>query len=111
MKPGTNERCGPEEVGEVCLKGPGLMTHFLNRPDETKEYFDEEGFGHMGDLCKYTADGQLIYVDRMKEMIKYEQKIHINNLSLLIFEQFQVQWQSCGPDRIGRDFAKASSRL
>ena len=36
-----------------------------------KEYFDDEGFGHMGDLCKYTADGQLIYVDRMKEMIKY----------------------------------------
>ena len=70
VHPDTGELCKPDEMGEICLKGPGLLSHFLNRPEDTKEYFDEEGFGRTGDLGRYSADGQLFYVDRMKELIK-----------------------------------------
>jgi 4-coumarate--CoA ligase len=46
------------------------MVKYLNRPKETAEYFDNEGFGHTGDLGYYTEDGEIFFVDRIKELIK-----------------------------------------
>ena len=43
----------------------------LKRPKETEEYFDFEEFGHTGDLGFYDNKGWIVYVDRMKEVIKY----------------------------------------
>lgn len=47
-----------------------MMLGYLKRPEETKAYFDDEGFGHTGDLCYYTENCQLVYVDRLKVLIK-----------------------------------------
>ena len=47
------------------------MKYYLNRPKETKEYFDLEGFGHSGDLGYYTPEGEIVYMDRLKELMKY----------------------------------------
>ena len=68
--PETGERCGVNKHGEICLKSPFLMQRYLKRPKETEEFFDFEGFGHTGDIGYYDAEGNLIYVDRMKELIK-----------------------------------------
>ena len=46
------------------------MKNYLNRVKETREYFDFEGFGHTGDIGYYTEDGRIIYVDRLKEIMK-----------------------------------------
>jgi len=70
--PDTGERCAPNQQGEICLKSPFLMQRYLKRPKETEEFFDFEGFGHTGDIGYYDAEGNLIYVDRMKELIKYK---------------------------------------
>ena len=40
-------------------------------PQETQEYFDKDGFGHTGDLGFYNDEGFVVYVDRMKDLIKY----------------------------------------
>lgn len=67
----TGERCRVGEEGEICVKSPSLMTHYMNREKETSEYFDFEGFGHTGDIGYYTKDGDIFYTDRLKELIKY----------------------------------------
>ena len=46
------------------------MTEYLDRPEETEQYFDSEGFCHTGDLVTYNEKGNLMYVDRLKEIIK-----------------------------------------
>ena len=48
------------------------MLHYLKRPKETEEYFDFENFGHTGDLGYYNDEGYVVYVDRMKELMKYK---------------------------------------
>ena len=71
IKPFTGKRCGPNETGEICVKTPFSMLCYLKRPKETEEYFDFEEFGHTGDLGFYDNKGWIVYVDRMKEVIKY----------------------------------------
>lgn len=70
--PETGLRCKSNEIGEICIKGPFKMLNYLKRPKETEEYFDFEGFGHSGDLGFYDKDGNIVYVDRIKELIKYK---------------------------------------
>ncbi len=40
--------CGPNETGEVCIKGPMLMKGYLNRPKESADMIDSDGFLHTG---------------------------------------------------------------
>ena len=49
------------------------MLEYLKRQKETSAFFDDDGFGHTGDLGYYKVetDGvKIIYVDRMKELMK-----------------------------------------
>ena len=46
------------------------MVGYLNREKENKEYFDNQGFGHSGDIGYYTENGEVFYTDRLKELIK-----------------------------------------
>lgn len=77
----TGDRCGPGKVGEICVKNPFLMLKYLNRPKESEEYMDFEGFGHTGDMGYYDKEGNLKYVDRLKELIKYQNN-HISPTEL-----------------------------
>ena len=69
--PDSGNICDLGEVGELCYQSPYTMIEYLDRPEETKQYFDSDGFCHTGDLVSYNQHGHLIYVDRLKEMIKY----------------------------------------
>ena len=93
--PETGERCGVNKHGEICLKSPFLMQRYLKRPKETEEFFDFEGFGHTGDIGYYDTEGNLIYVDRMKELIKYKNHLISNAMlfcaKISILHCFQVQ--------------------
>lgn len=57
------------EDGEILLKGPVIFHGYYNRPDETKEAFDDNGFFCTGDLGSLDADGFLSVTGRKKELI------------------------------------------
>jgi fatty-acyl-CoA synthase len=55
-------------VGEICVRGPLLMQHYLNKPSETAEAFEGEWL-HTGDLGRFDEEGFLYIVGRKKDMI------------------------------------------
>ncbi|SMO93647.1 class I adenylate-forming enzyme family protein [Paracoccus laeviglucosivorans] len=59
----------PGELGEICVRGPALMSGYLNRPEATAEAF-AGGWLHTGDLGRVDADGFVHLVDRKKDMIR-----------------------------------------
>lgn len=71
VNPDTNEICKAGEIGEICMKTPTLMLGYLNREEETRRFFDPQGYGRSGDIGYYDTDGKIYYVDRIKELIKY----------------------------------------
>ncbi len=58
----------PNQVGEICGKGPILMPGYYKRPDLTEKAI-VDGWLHSGDLGYVDEDGFLYLVDRIKDMI------------------------------------------
>lgn len=59
----------PGTPGEICVRGPQVMTGYWKRPDETALATTADGFFRTGDVAVMEADGQVRIVDRMKDMI------------------------------------------
>jgi long-chain acyl-CoA synthetase len=57
------------EVGELCIKGPQVMKGYWQRPEETANVIDKDGWLHTGDLARMDANGFFYIVDRKKDMI------------------------------------------
>jgi fatty-acyl-CoA synthase len=57
------------EIGEVCTHGYHVMTGYFDRPDQTAEAIDAEGWLHTGDLAVMDEHGYLRIEGRVKEMI------------------------------------------
>ncbi|MFM7051891.1 MAG: class I adenylate-forming enzyme family protein [Planctomycetota bacterium] len=60
---------GPNEDGEVRMKGPNIMQGYLNLPDETAAVFDENGYFKSGDMGRHDDNGFLSITGRIKEML------------------------------------------
>lgn len=56
------------EVGELCVKGPGLMTCYYNDPKATEETL-KDGWLCTGDMAMQDEDGFYFLVDRKKDVI------------------------------------------
>ena len=56
------------EVGELCVKGPGLMTCYYNDPKATAETL-VDGWLRTGDMARQDEDGFYYLVDRKKDVI------------------------------------------
>jgi long-chain acyl-CoA synthetase len=69
VDPATGEAVALGEAGEVCIKGPLVMQGYFNKPEETQNAIDEEGYLHTGDVAIMDEDGYLTIVDRTKDMI------------------------------------------
>jgi long-chain acyl-CoA synthetase len=57
------------EPGEICAKGPQVMSGYWNRPDETAKVMTSDGFFRTGDIGIMSPDGYTKIVDRKKDMI------------------------------------------
>jgi acyl-CoA synthetase (AMP-forming)/AMP-acid ligase II len=63
---------GTSAPGHLLCRGPNVMLGYLNRPEETADTLDADGFLHTGDIATVRADGVVTIVDRLKERIKYK---------------------------------------
>jgi acyl-CoA synthetase (AMP-forming)/AMP-acid ligase II len=72
MDPVSGAELGPGEQGEVWIRGPQVMTGYLNHPEATAAMLDGDGWLRTGDIGSVDADGYLFVVDRLKELIKYK---------------------------------------
>jgi long-chain acyl-CoA synthetase len=57
------------EAGEICAKGPQVMSGYWNRPDETAKVMTPDGYFRTGDVGVMDANGYTRIVDRKKDMI------------------------------------------
>ena len=55
-------------VGELCVKGPGVMTCYYKNEEATRDSI-RDGWLYTGDMAKYDEDGFIWLVDRKKDVI------------------------------------------
>lgn len=56
------------EVGELCVKGPGVMLEYYHNPEATAATI-HDGWLYTGDMAKQDEDGFYFLVDRKKDLI------------------------------------------
>ncbi|ROO84973.1 acyl-CoA synthetase (AMP-forming)/AMP-acid ligase II [Actinocorallia herbida] len=67
--PGTEVRIdAPDGPGEILVRGPGVMTGYLDDPAATAEAFSK-GWLRTGDVGELDAAGRLRIVDRLKDIV------------------------------------------
>jgi acyl-CoA synthetase (AMP-forming)/AMP-acid ligase II len=55
--------------GEICIRGPNVMTGYFNQPEENAKTFTADGFMRTGDVGIMDNEGFTRIVDRKKDMI------------------------------------------
>ncbi|CEP19440.1 hypothetical protein [Parasitella parasitica] len=64
---------GPDQPGEIFLRGPVIMKGYLNDDRANAETFTEDGWMRTGDVAKFDSkSGEFFIIDRIKELIKYK---------------------------------------
>jgi long-chain acyl-CoA synthetase len=61
--------CKIASDGELCVKGPNVMSGYWNLPEKTAEVFDDEGYFLTGDIAEIDDDGFIKITDRKKDLI------------------------------------------
>ena len=72
VDPETGEDQDVGGRGELWVRGPQVMTGYLNNPTATAETIDDDGWLHTGDIAIIDEHGHMSIVDRLKELIKYK---------------------------------------
>ena len=68
----NGEECPPDVAGEICLRPMvvhGIFDGYWNRPEETARVW-RDLWMHTGDIGKFDAEGNLIFVDRKKDYLR-----------------------------------------
>jgi acyl-CoA synthetase (AMP-forming)/AMP-acid ligase II len=60
----------PGVAGEICIRGWSLMDGYFEDPVATADAIDADGWLHTGDIGRLDENGNLHFVDRLKDMIK-----------------------------------------
>ncbi|KAF9514742.1 hypothetical protein BS47DRAFT_838022 [Hydnum rufescens UP504] len=69
---GNDIEPGPENRGELWLRGPNIMKRYLNNPEGTKNSITPDGWFKTGDIAVVDDEGFFSIVDRKIELIKYK---------------------------------------
>jgi acyl-CoA synthetase (AMP-forming)/AMP-acid ligase II len=63
-----NRDVAPGEIGELLVKGNGVMKEYYNNPELTAETI-QDGWLHTGDMVREDEEGFIYIVDRKKDLI------------------------------------------
>jgi long-chain acyl-CoA synthetase len=75
------------EAGEICIRGPQVMTGYWNRPKDTRDVMTADGFFKSGDIGTMNADGYVKIIDRKKDMIIVSGfKVYPNEIEELLMQ-------------------------
>ena len=64
----NGEQVEQGEVGELCVRGPGVMVEYYHDPEATAEVL-KDGWLCTGDMARQDEDGFIFLVDRKKDVI------------------------------------------
>ncbi len=101
---------GPDQVGELWVKGSQVIRGYLNRPEDTAETITD-GWLHTGDIARIDEDGFIFIVDRAKDMVlRGGENVYCAEVEAAIFELDEVL--ECAvfgvpDDRLGEEVAGA----
>lgn len=66
----SGEDLGPNQRGEVLLRGPQMFDGYYKEPELTKQSIDQNGWFHSGDLGELDQEGRFVFKGRLKDMLK-----------------------------------------
>lgn len=66
--PGVKVKIGDQN--EILVKGPTVMRGYYNKPEETAQAIDADGWFHTGDCGELTEKGHLVMTERLKDLYK-----------------------------------------
>ncbi len=69
IKDDNGQTVAQGESGEICIRGPNVMTGYYQQPEETAKAFTADGFMRTGDIGIMEPNGRFKIVDRKKDMI------------------------------------------
>lgn len=85
----------PGRMGEICIRGPCVISGYLNNPEANREAF-HDGYFRTGDIGILHAGGQLQVTGRIKEMInKGGEKISPLDIEHIILAHDAIQQVAC----------------
>jgi acyl-CoA synthetase (AMP-forming)/AMP-acid ligase II len=70
VDPDTGRDLPAGRPGELLARGPQVMAGYRHRPEATAAMVDPDGWLRTGDLGLVDGDGNVVIVDRLKELIK-----------------------------------------
>ncbi|KAJ7474482.1 long-chain-fatty-acid-CoA-ligase [Mycena galericulata] len=80
-----------EERGEVCIRGPSVVSGYYKRPDLNADptIFAADGWLRTGDVGRWNADGSLSLIDRIKNLVK------LAGGEYIALEQLESTYKAC----------------
>jgi crotonobetaine/carnitine-CoA ligase len=85
------------KVGEMVLRGPGMMDGYFNNPDATNLAF-RGGWFHTGDLVRRDENGRVFYLGRVKDTIRRSgENISSAEVEGVVMEHPAVAAAACVP--------------
>ncbi|MCK9379734.1 MAG: long-chain fatty acid--CoA ligase [Sulfuritalea sp.] len=90
VDPATRQRLGPNQRGELLLRGPGITPGYWHQPEATANAF-EDGWLRTGDIAYCDDDGDYYIVDRSKDMyISGGENVYPAEVENVIFQMESV---------------------
>ncbi|KAJ7054630.1 long-chain-fatty-acid-CoA-ligase [Mycena amicta] len=80
-----------EERGEVCIRGPSVISGYYKRDDLNSDssIFPGDGWLRTGDVGQWNSDGTLTLIDRIKNLVK------LAGGEYIALEQLESTYKSC----------------
>ncbi|MCW5730160.1 MAG: AMP-binding protein [Alphaproteobacteria bacterium] len=70
VDPASGRALAQGEAGEICVGGYTVMAGYYDKPEDTAAMIDGEGWLHTGDLGCFNGFGELVFMGRLKDVIK-----------------------------------------